>query len=202
MLLMPCVKLEDSDSRLAYNIKKDLDHDWNYWILDLTNDISIPVMAAIAQNRKNRSFRFGYGCHLNPIIACNRALLELCQIISSYSGEKNIFDFNAVQDRPYLFPAEDKCVSNFKSYNFMPDSDICNDIEICIKKIKDCGFDLFVLNASRPELPVNAVKVIVPGLCHIWPQFGNQRLYNLPSVLDIRKKKLSENELNNIPLFV
>ena len=76
------------------------------------------------------------------------------------------------------------------------------DIKNCVEKMAVRDLEVFVHNYSRPDIPFYTAKTIVPGLCHIWPQFGNERLYSLPVTLGWQKKRLKECELNPIPLLV
>ena len=40
------------------------------------------------------------------------------------------------------------------------------------------------------------------GLCHIWPELGNQRLYRVPVTMGWRDTPLQEAELNPQALYV
>ncbi len=50
-----------------------------YWVLDLTVDIGISVMAAIGKNKQSGGWVFGFGCHLQAELAAQRALAGLWQ---------------------------------------------------------------------------------------------------------------------------
>jgi oxazoline/thiazoline synthase len=42
----------------------------------------------------------------------------------------------------------------------------------------------------------------VPGLCHIWPELGNPRLYGVPVAMGWRNAPLQEADLNSQALYV
>jgi len=59
-----------------------------------------------------------------------------------------------------------------------------------------------VLNYTRVPLPINTAKVFVPGLCHMWPQLANKRLYQAPVKMGWLKHEKSEVTLNPQALYI
>ncbi|HBY80157.1 MAG TPA: hypothetical protein DEG47_24815, partial [Cyanobacteria bacterium UBA11148] len=55
---------------------------------------------------------------------------------------------------------------------------------------------------SRPDIGLNVVKVIVPGMRHFWKRFAPGRLYDVPVKLGWLPETLPENQLNPIPMFL
>ncbi|MGD8207647.1 MAG: TOMM precursor leader peptide-binding protein, partial [Thiohalocapsa sp.] len=53
---------------------------WDLWALDLTHDLGVPVVAAIAVHPPSERFAVGFGCHSNPDLALRRAVSELDQV--------------------------------------------------------------------------------------------------------------------------
>jgi len=68
--------------------------------------------------------------------------------------------------------------------------------------LKKQQLEFCVVNYTRPDICLHTLKVIVPGLCHFWPQFGNKRLYNVPVKLGWLSKPLQEEEFNPMPLYL
>ena len=60
--------------------------------------------------------------------------------------------------------------------------------------------EMLVLDQTRPDIGLPVVKVVVPGLRHIYPRFARGRLYDVPVRLGWRDAPLLEDELNPIPL--
>jgi ribosomal protein S12 methylthiotransferase accessory factor len=58
-----------------------------------------------------------------------------------------------------------------------------------------------VLDQTRPDIGLNVVKVIIPGMRTFWTRFGQGRLYDIPVKLGWLDAPLAEEELNqtNIP---
>jgi ribosomal protein S12 methylthiotransferase accessory factor len=51
-------------------------------VFDITTDIGVPVMMAMAVDRSGNgpAVVLGLGCHLNPAVALKKALMEVCQV--------------------------------------------------------------------------------------------------------------------------
>ena len=182
-------------------IHQSLGGEWDYWLLDLTHDFKIPVIAAIGQHQQSKKFGFGFGCHLNRVMACQRALTELCQIIPIRSQNAAPFDFDRIEPEAYLFPNTGR-QSSVGRYADGGHADFQQAIAICMDMTARRGMELIVLDYSRPELPLHAVKVMVPGLCHIWPQLGNPRLYQVPVDLHWCTHPRQEKSLNPLNLYI
>ncbi|MCW8996663.1 MAG: YcaO-like family protein [Psychromonas sp.] len=191
------IKLIDAEHLNLLNETLSPDHD--FWVLDLTHDIGIPVMAAVGRNKNTQGLSFGFGCHLQKELAAQRALTELCQLIPIRDQNSAPFDFNAVEAAPYLFPAKQAQPQKVDS---KASGNIKLDIETIVKKLKKLGLETLVLNYSREPLPIKTAKVFVPGLCHIWPQLANQRLYQVPVDLGWLKNSNSESSINQQPLYI
>lgn len=180
---------------------------YDFWVLDLTHDLGVPVMAAIGKHVLTGQFILGFGCHLQPEIAAERALTELCQLQLIANRHSAPFDFNAIIDGEYLYPERQPQVNQHKlsaPYSMIVQSNQTLDriIETLVSRFKTLGFEISVYNYSHGEIMLKTVKVMVPGLCHIWPQLGNQRLYQLPVALKYRQQALDETSINQHWLYI
>lgn len=198
----PAVCLDELNVDELRKIKNALDEHWDYWILDLTHDFGIPVVVAVGKNKMNHEFRLGFGAHPEIAIACTRALTELYQIIVINKQHKTAFKFSQIADQSFLYPAANVSQKVFKDFPVLVSEDIKEDVEYCMAQTARLGFDLFVVNTTRPAALLHTVKVIIPGLIFIWPELGNSRLFDLPVQLSWQAAKLSESELNKQELFL
>lgn len=173
------------------------EHD--YWVLDLTHDIDVPVMVAIGQHKKTKGLSFGFGCHLQSELAAQRALTELCQLIPIRDQKEAPFDFDAVQQDAFLFASE---MALSHGQDFQSSGDLKIDIDAIVAKLRLLDLETLVLNYSRAPLPIKTAKVFVPGLCHIWPQLANQRLYQVPVDLGWLSVANCEQSINQHALYV
>jgi len=182
-----------------------------FWVLDITSDLQIPVFVALSKNKETgKEVLFGFGCHHNPKIAISRALTEMNQCLHVLQKEERTADevdakvFDdwleniRVEDHPYL--AGD---SNLHfAYETVHHDDLKDDILHCVKTLENLGMETFVLDQTRPDIKLPVVKVIVPGLRHFWPRFAPGRLYDVPVKMGWLPKPLDESELNPIGMFL
>ncbi|WP_022940765.1 YcaO-like family protein [Psychromonas hadalis] len=197
-ILRPAYDLAQLDKKNLQALDETLtEHD--YWVLDLTHDIGVSVMVAIGQHKQNKGLSFGFGCHLQSELAAQRALTELCQLIPIREQKDAPFDFDAVQQDAFLFVAE---TSPTQGQDFQSSGDLKIDIEAIVAKLRSLGLETLVLNYSRAPLPIKTAKVFVPGLCHIWPQLANQRLYQVPVDMGWLAVANCEQSINQHALYV
>jgi len=179
-----------------------LNPDWHYWVLDITHDLCIPVMVAVGQHKQTGKFSLGFGCHLEPRIAVERALTELCQLIPIRDQSIKEFNFDDIKLEAYLFPASGSSTQYGTRLNAALTHDIKAALEYCLNQTATCGMEIIVLNYSRPDIPLFTVNVVVPGLCHIWPQMGCERLYTVPVKMGWQEQVLLESDMNPLKLFI
>lgn len=149
----------------------------NITLRDITTDLGIPVVAAVADDTELRDpalLTIGFGAHSDPEVSAIRAILEVAQsrVVQiqgaredtiraevarkiGYERMKRInkhwFDF---QDEVKL-SALPKFSSEF----------IDEDIRTTLDYLKSRGFDrVIAVNLTRPELNIPTVRIIVPGL--------------------------------------
>lgn len=60
--------------------------------------------------------------------------------------------------------------------------------------------EMLVHGLTRPDIGLPVVKVIVPGMRHVWPRFAAGRLYDVPVALGWLPAPLCESELNPVRL--
>jgi ribosomal protein S12 methylthiotransferase accessory factor len=187
-----------------------------FWALDLTSDLGIPVFAAVCRRTTGvpEQIVLGFGAHLDPRIALLWAVTEMTQMLSSpliASGVKD--DPHAdpetarwlatatAANQPYLLPA-DGPPTTATTYPRNWTGEVMEDIEFCRKRVEREGLEMLVLDQTRPEIGLPVVKVIVPGLRHFWTRFAPGRLYDIPARLGWVPRPPTEGELNPIPMFL
>ena len=79
--------------------------------------------------------------------------------------------------------------------------DLLDGIEFGRERVEAHGMELLVLDQTRADVGMPAVKVLVPGLRHFWPRFGPGRLYDVPVALGWLAEPVPEAELNPVPFF-
>jgi bacteriocin biosynthesis cyclodehydratase domain-containing protein len=190
----------------------------NLWALDLTNDVGIPVFAALSRrtdDSQEEQIMFGFGAHLDPKIALLRAVTELNQfmtpiMLAAQAGDATkITDQQTLQwlqtaklaDHSYLVPSPGAARS-YSSYPRMWTDDLKEDILACKSRVENLGLEMLVLDQTRSEIGMPVVKVVIPGLRHFWVRLAPGRLYEVPVKLGWLDEAHTEEQLNPIPMFV
>ncbi len=148
------------------------------YLKDLTHDIGVPTIGAAADDTVTKDpelLTIGVGTHLNPEIACIRAITEVAQ---SRTTHKHGVKGNA----RLLRIANDMGYDKIKSVNRawyselqnkihlkdMPDLStpyVLDDIEVVLDRLVKAGFDMVIaVDLTRDETEVPVVRMIVPGL--------------------------------------
>ncbi len=199
--LRSSVCLDDIDPSLLNQLSNTLAKDWQYWALDISSDFTVPVIAAIGQHKTTKQFSFGFGCHIDPIIACQRALTELCQITEIRNNHTAPFDFGAVKETDFLFPNNSN-QTDITDLISTQNSDICDDINLLMTHATKLKLEVLVLNYTRPDMILHTVKVIIPGSCHLFPYLAAERLYTVPVNMGLLKTIKKEHQLNPQALLI
>ncbi|MCA1992314.1 MAG: TOMM precursor leader peptide-binding protein [Coleofasciculus sp. S288] len=184
-----------------------------FWVLDLTADLGIPVFAAVSRRIDGgaEEILLGYGAHFDPKIALLRAVTEMNQPLTrldqhnrgtgNTEGLINRWLTTAtIQNQPYLVPDRRATPKAYIDYPQHWSDDLRDDVLVGVNIAKQHGLETLVLEQTRPDIGLKVVKVIVPGLRHFWPRFGLGRLYDVPVKMGWLPTPLAEEQMNPIPM--
>jgi ribosomal protein S12 methylthiotransferase accessory factor len=194
------------------------EHGRDFWVLDLTSDLGIPVYSSITRRLDGPAEQImpGFGAHLDPKVALLRAVTEMNQMLSSpllglpeNGPEKEPVDPETahwlttatIANQPYLLPADGPS-RTAASHTPIWTDDVADDVLACQALVERAGMEMLVLDQTRPEVGLPVAKVIVPGLRHFWPRFAPGRLYDVPVRLGWLARPVAEAELNPIAMFL
>jgi oxazoline/thiazoline synthase len=168
-------------------------------VLDITNDFCIPAFAAVCKPTREdkRDLFLGFGAHFDPQVAILRALTEMNQFLAdALRGEMPAIFGNEMLDGAFL--EADKTLTPTRLGDFSPpwSDDLREDVMTCVNLAQEQGLEVLVLDQTRPDIGLHVVKVIVPGLRHLWARFGPGRLYDAPVSIGWLKSPLTEGQLN------
>jgi bacteriocin biosynthesis cyclodehydratase domain-containing protein len=197
----PAVDLESFDEPYLIVLKKGYASlGWSLWVLDLTHDLRIPCFVALARAENDGRFSVGFGCHLDARLGVQRAMTELNQLFDPAAAQSPWGD-EKVTSGDYLFPSS---APPSARADFDPPAarDLRDDVLACVARLGDAGLETLVIDQTRPDVDLSVVKVVVPGLRHIWPRLGPGRLYDVPVACGWLKHARAESELNPVPLFL
>lgn len=186
----------------AERLEATLGPAWDSWALDLTHDLGLPVVAAVARHREHGRAGFGFGCHVDPRLALRRALTELGQLVVAGQAHARAFDLDGVRWEPHLLPGAGRASAGFDAPPPCEEVDLRAVILECVGRAARLGLDVLVHRYDRPELPLQVVKVIVPGLGHVWPRLGCRRLFDVPVALGWLERPRREDELQPLALWL
>lgn len=196
------------------------------WVLEITSDLNIPSFVAVSRccDRTplgsslppSEDIIFGFGTHFDAKLAISRALTEVNQLLpavlsrkadgtTDYATSADTFTLNwwktaTLENQPYLAPIADCQPKRAEDYSTQWSDDLLDDIHRCQQIVEQKGLELLVLDQTRPDIGLNVVKVVVPGLRHYWKRLGPGRLYDVPVQMGWLAEPLSESELNPLPM--
>jgi bacteriocin biosynthesis cyclodehydratase domain-containing protein len=175
---------------------------WRLWALDLTHDLAIPVVVALAEHPGRGRFSIGFGCHLDRRIAIQRALTEVNQLLDVAADSPPPWDAAKLRSSAFLYPAATPPATTAPDPQEADVRDLTDALERVTNTLFARGMDVLVVNKTRPDIGLPVVQVAVPGLCHFWPRFGARRLYAVPVQLGWLERPRREDELNGALLFL
>lgn len=190
------------------------------WVLDITSDLGIPTFAAITRrtNREVEDIVLGYGAHFDPKIAISRALTETNQVLpavltanddgsTQYAPSadplaRKWWQTATIENQPYLVADESIALKVSADYPQLWSDDLLEDVITCQQIVEKQGMEMLVLEQTRPDIGLNVVKVIVPGLRHFWKRLGEGRLYEVPVKMGWLSEPKQEEQLNPFPMWM
>ena len=192
--------------------------DREFWVLDLTNDMGIPCMAAV--NRRisgpTEDIVMGFGAHLDPRIALSRCLTEMNQfmpaVLSVNADGSTHYAYDdpdsldwwrtaTLANQPYLKPSRAK-KRKPEDFDFGAEGSVSDNVRKVFGQFEALGHEVLILDQSRPDIGLPVAKVIVPGMRHFWARHAPGRLYDVPVKMGWLKKALTEDDLNPVAMFI
>ncbi len=218
-LRRPGVDLNDIMTPYLADLLEWLDGEGrDLWVLDITNDIGIPVFAAFSRKRVAdangaEQLVVGFGAHLDPKIGMMRAITEVNQFFASlYALEdgdlRKAFDPGAVEwwstasvaNKAYSVPLP----GDLLRLSQLPDlssHDLLDEVQTTIRQIESRGLEVLLLDQTRPDVGFPVIKALVPGMRHFWARLAPGRLYDVPVDLGWLASRRDESGLNQTPVF-
>lgn len=210
----PAVDLDSFDEPYIEQLRRDYRRlNRQFWVLDIAADLGIPTFVAVSRPSAGSRKRIdlGFGAHLDPTIGVLRALTELsqCAVLGrqleaavELSGDALPSRWPgtaSVAEQLYLAPDATVPPRRHEDYQVVWSDDLRDDVLRCKEIVEQKGMEMLVLDQTRADIGLNVVKVIVPGLRHIYPRFAPGRLYDTPVQLGWLPAPSTEDGLNPIP---
>ena len=192
-------------------------------ILDLTTDLEIPVVLALAtrDDQKRPALLVGAGAALTAAVAAERALSEVFSAMLGQSPDWSL--------RPAMTPAEvHRLADHSRAYEhpaWLPRAEFLwssqrlslrpsvleagnlkQQLQALIARLQSCGHEVIGVDMTAPEVRrhhLRVVRAIVPGLQPLGLEeggrFGGARLYQAPLRMGYGSQLRSEAHLNPYP---
>jgi len=195
-------------------------HNRLFYVLDLTHDYDIPVIAAISVNSGETDIAMGFGANFDCLSAIKSAVREMLQLhalkriierqiaasgVESLDQSARAFiswaqgDF--VKTHPHMRPGGiNRTSEELRSLTRPRDSE--EALQSCSTLCRQKNQQFFVLDLTPPSFKVPVVRIIVPGMRHFQARFAPGRLYQVPVVMGWRSTAISENDLTQLPILI
>jgi ribosomal protein S12 methylthiotransferase accessory factor len=184
------------------------------WLLDLTHDLEIPVVAAILADQAGALLALGFGAEVDSLRAARSAYREMCQMELSVAlvrrragqmGEAarpedrrllHWMSAASIERLPHLRPATGLTARMIAAQY---DAGVSGFI---LERLYRAGLEAFAIDLQRPDIGIPAIRAFVPGLCHFKPRLGHRRLIDVPRALHWRDPDFNTRDLNETPLLI
>ncbi len=175
---------------------------YRLWVLDVTNDLEVPAFAALAHTTETDRWCVGFGCHREARLGVQRALTEIGQTFDPTGASRAPWGAAPLEDETFLFPDAAARPRRRGDFAEARGADLAADVAACVASAARWGHEVLILDHTRPDVGLHAIKLMVPGLRHFWPRLGPGRLYDVPVRMGWIDAPLEEARLNPVPLYL
>lgn len=145
------------------------------WLLDITTDVGVPVVAALSANQDGFGFAFGFGARLHMADAVRAAIYELSQVelgqhvIAAKRRESEDAALGEADRkqlrRATLFDSRScvllQGVSEANSFERLPEG---AELDVVLERLDKMGIAAWRIDLTRPEFGIPVARVLAPGL--------------------------------------
>jgi ribosomal protein S12 methylthiotransferase accessory factor len=148
------------------------------WLLDITTNIGIPVVAALSSRPDGFGLAFGLAARPTAKAAARSALVEMCQIeladavVESKRRERGDSALNPV-DRAHLQRATTINADECRLMHPLPEraehlafdaGDPSSLLRLMVLRLRELGIETYALNLTRPRFAIPVARIVAPGL--------------------------------------
>jgi len=144
------------------------------WLLDITTDVEIPVVAAISTDPDGYGFAVGFGARLTLADAARAAVFELCQVELGLhvvaakrqeSGDEAMNESDRRQLRRGTFDTRQCALLQPQKGDFAePPNAQSSSLQHVLERLQACDIAVYTIDLTRPQFLVPVVRVLAPGL--------------------------------------
>jgi ribosomal protein S12 methylthiotransferase accessory factor len=144
------------------------------WLLDITTDVEIPVIAAISTGSDGYGFAVGFGARLTVADAARAAVFELCQVELGLhvvaakrreSGDEAMNESDRRQLRRGTFDTRKCALLRPQTGDFAePSTAPASSLQHVLDRLQARDIAVYAIDLTRPQFLVPVVRVLAPGL--------------------------------------
>jgi ribosomal protein S12 methylthiotransferase accessory factor len=160
--------------RLISALRQDSRHRTS-WVLDLTTDIGIPVIAALSCDADGKQLAYGLAARLSLAEAARAAIFELCQtelaiLLAQIRQAENGGDSLPPTDRAHLERGAaikaDQCelLHPMSHHATQPENVAGNELSVIASALARRGIEAALIDMTRPQFGTPVARAVAPGL--------------------------------------
>lgn len=144
------------------------------WLLDITTDIGIPVVAALSCDRDGRQLAYGLSARLSLAEAARAAILELCQtelaiLFARIKRDETGEEMLSASDRAHL----ERCAVIHANCDLLHPLDLRlngdvrgagSELSIVTEALAKSGIETILIDMTRPQFDVPVVRAVATTL--------------------------------------
>ncbi|WP_210186252.1 YcaO-like family protein [Afipia sp. GAS231] len=144
------------------------------WLLDITTDVAIPVIAAISTGPDGYGFAVGFGARLTVADAARAAVFELCQVELGLhvvaakrreSGDEAMNESDRRQLRRGTFDTKKCALLQPQTGDFAePSTTPASSLQHVLDRLQARDIAVYAIDLTRPQFLVPVVRALAPGL--------------------------------------
>jgi ribosomal protein S12 methylthiotransferase accessory factor len=143
------------------------------WLLDITTDVGIPVVAAISTDPDGVGFAVGFGARLSLADAARAAVFELCQVELGLhvvaakrreAGDEAMNESDRRQLRRGTFDTRECVLLQPQTGSVAESSTPPSSLQHALERLQAHDMAVYAIDLTRPQFFVPVVRVLAPGL--------------------------------------
>jgi len=166
----------------------------------MPTDLPVTVISAFLRSDADPAdCSVAVGCHLDPKVACERALTEAVQLLPPTSNQEEWYRLGD----PGRYLEKTPVPVSLSSIPDRASPDLKTNIEICVDFLRAAGAEIIVVDLSLTGLPFPAVRVLAPGLQPLARDKDrrfSRRFFDVPVKLGLRDTPIAPDEVRIWPL--
>ena len=168
-------------------------------VLDITTDLGIPAMVAVAPRTGTHDILLGSAAAFTAEEAIQHALLEAAVFLSCRESQGPTPAFRRwrrtarIGQHPHLRPFG----THTRGHVAQPAKDsAAARLAWCVERAHRADLEVIAIDLTRPEIGLPVVRVVAPGMRPWRPAFAPGRLYDIPVKLGWRRAPTAPAALN------